>query len=519
MMESLDIIAFIEHSDLLNDRSLSIGQKTCLRTIYGLPLDPQELEIYKRASGRQTYQPVEHREASAIAGRRGGKTSKIAAPIVCYEAVRDHGLPAGEEGYVMLLAPTMKQARIAFRYIRAYLRGSRLLSRHIVSTSKDEIKLDNDIIIGCYASTYDGVRGRTIVAAICDELAFWPHEETAANPDEEVLAALRPGMITVRNAKLLKISTPYTKDGVLWREYQQRSELDFPVLHFSSEDLNPKLQSSALEKERCRGEQTFRREYMAEFTDAISGWIVPELLDQCIVRRRTELPFTMDGVFVAVADPAFVRDDFALAILSRRDDGRIVVHRLARWSGTKAAPLGHEDVLRQVNSILADYGINALIGDQHCFELIQQVLQRLGIYYKKYNFDSRTRPEIFANLRHLLSQRKIELLDNAELLRQLRGLQEHRNDRGQVDIRPAAGCKDDLAVAVALGASELTKQPAGPPPFRVPGDRPAPLGIERTGWGGQPGYTGLNIEPDIGDAIINGRPLTPEQENRLIFGR
>src|SRR6516164_2739328 len=33
-------------------------------------------------------------------------------------------------------------------------------------------------------------RGYTIVAALCDEIAFWPHED-AAEPDYEVLNALR----------------------------------------------------------------------------------------------------------------------------------------------------------------------------------------------------------------------------------------------------------------------------------------------------------------------------------------
>lgn len=517
-MEALDIIAFVEHHDLLNDQSLSVGQKTCLKSVYGLPMDPPELEIYKRASGRQTYQPTEHREATVIAGRRGGKTSKIAAPVACYEAFRDHGLPPGEEGFVMLLAPTIKQARIAFRYIRAYLRRSRLLSQHIASTTKDEIKLDNGITIGCYACTYDGVRGRTIIAGICDEVGFWSHDETAANPDQEVLAALRPGMATVRNAKLLKISTPYSKEGVLWTEFQQRSELDFPVLQLSSEELNPTFTSSILETERRRSEETFRREFLAEFTDSITGWIVPELLDPCIVRGRTEVPYTTDAIFIAVADPAFVRDDFALAILSRRDDGRIIVNRVVRWSGTKAAPLGHEDVLAQVKSILDEYQINSLTGDQHCFELIQQILERLGIYYQKYNFDARTRPEIFANLRQLLLQGKIELLDNPELLHQLRSLQEHRTDRGQVDIRPAGGSKDDLAVAVALAASELAKKPTGGGWQVLDPGPPAPR-IDYNGWGGNPSYTTLNFEPDISEAILNGRPLTAEQEDRLLFGR
>ncbi len=509
MMESLDIIAFIEHADLLNDQSSSISQKTCLKAIYGLPLDPQELEIYKRATGRQTYDAAEQQEVTIIAGRRSGKTTKIAARIVCFEAVRDHGLPQGEEGYVMLLAPTLKQAKIAFRAIHRDLRRSPVLSAWVVRTTKDEIELKNGIIIGCYACTYDGVRGHSVVAAVCDELGFWSDEDTAANPAEEVIAALMPGMATVRNSKLVKISTPFRKDGVLWREFQQRAELDFAVWQLSSQEMNPTISSSILERERDRSAERFRREFLAEFTDSVSGWIVPELLDPCIVRGRTELPYTSDGIFVAVADPAFVRDDFALAILSRRDDGRIVVHRVARWSGTKAAPLGHEDVLGQVKSILSEYQLNSLIGDRHCYDLIRQLLDRLGIHYQKYNFDARSRPEIFANLRYLLSQRKIELLDNPDLLRQLRSLQEHRTDRGQVDIRPAGGGKDDLAVAVALAASELSKQPTGPSPMLFP---------ERTSRvGGR--WDGVRYVPeDVGRAIIAGRPLTPEEEDRLLWG-
>lgn len=513
----LDIITFIEHPDLLNDRSLSPGQKTCLKTIYGLPLGPEELEIYLRASGRQNYQPTEHREATLLAGRRGGKTGKIGATIACYEAIRDHGLAPGEEAYVMVIAPTIAQARIAFRCIRSYLRGSPVLSKRVVSTTKDEIKLDNGITIGCYACSYDGVRGRTIIAAICDEMAFWSSDETAANADEEVIVALRPGMITVRNAKLLKISTPFRKEGLLWKEYQQRGELDFPVLQLSSAELNPTLASAALARERGRSEEKYRREFLAEFTDSITGWIVPELLEPCIVRGRTEVPYMPDATYLAVADPAFVRDDFALAILSRRNNGRVVVHRVARWSGTKAAPLGHEDILAQVKATLSEYHLNALTGDQHCFAVIQQLLDKLGIYYHKYNFDARTRPEIFANLRHLLAQHLIELPDVPELLRQLRNLQEHRTDRGQVDVRAAGGGKDDLAVAVALAASELSKQPSAPLPFLVPVAEPQPVRVECNSWAGQPSYTTLNVEPDIGDAIINGRGLTPEQLDRLLF--
>ncbi len=513
----LNIIEFVGHPDLLNDRSLSPGQRTCLKVIYGLPLDTDELDIYQRAGGSQIYKGREQREATIIAGRRGGKTSRIAAPLACYEAFRDHNLPPGEDAFVMLLAPTIAQARIAFRFILGYLRGSPVLSKRIVSTTKDEIKLDNGVTLGCYACNYGGVRGRTIVTVICDEVAFWSQDDTAANPAEEVLAALRPAMITVRNAKLLKISTPYCKYGLLWQEFQQRSELDYPVLQLTSQELNPNLDRALLDQERKRGDNYFAREYLAQFVDVVSGWIVPELIEACVVRGRAELPYAAEGTFVAVIDPAFVHDDFALAILRGTSEGRIIVHRVVGWSGTKALPLGCDDVLDQIKAIVTEYRINSVIGDQHCSELIRQQFEKRGIYYQVHNFDLRTRPEIFAHLRYLLSQRRVELLDSPELLHQLRTLQEHRTDRGHIDIRPAGGGKDDLAIVVALAASELSQEPAITP-FLLPSrfEQPA-LPIECDSLG-RPAFSSLNIESDIGEAIISGRPLTPEQEDRLLYG-
>jgi hypothetical protein len=67
-------------------------------------------------------------------------------------------------------------------------------------------------------------------------------------------------------------------------------------------------------------------------------------------------------------------------------------------------------------------------------------------------------------------QGKIELLEDPELLRQLRNLREERTDRGQIDVRPSGGMKDELAVALA--ASELTKRPSRPPPFIMPTGEP-----------------------------------------------
>ena len=274
----LTIVDFIR--EILNDQTFSETQIAIFKSIYGLPLSDHELEINFRGTGRATYDAKEQPEVTIIAGRRGGKT-KMAAAIACYEAFRNHGLPRGELGHVMLLAPTLDQSGIAFQYIRNNLRNSPILSKCITRATKDEITLNNNIVIGSYACTQAGVRGRSVVAVICDEIGFWATDEDAANPADEVLAAIRPAMVTVRNAKLIKISTPYTKSGVLWNEFQQRRELNFPVWRLSTFELNPTVtpEMEMVESERRRSEENYRREYLAQFTDAVNGWIVPEILD------------------------------------------------------------------------------------------------------------------------------------------------------------------------------------------------------------------------------------------------
>jgi phage terminase large subunit-like protein len=157
-------------------------------------------------------------------------------------------------------------------------------------------------------------------------------------------------------------------------------------------------------------------------------------------------------------DPAFLHNDFALAVLHKSADGPIVVDRVERWAGTKQAPLGYEWVCGEIARIINEYGIREVLGDQYCAPVIRQYFDKLGIRYHECTFGVHTRADLFGNLRHLLVQRKIELLDQAVLLRQLRALEERRTPNGNIDIRPSYGQKDDVAVAVALGAFELAKR-------------------------------------------------------------
>ena len=459
----LSVIQFVEHPDLLNDQSLSATQRVILKSTYGEPLTPVEIAIYLARTGREKYEEVEVKEETIMAGRRSGKTSKIACYIVAYEAFRDHGLPYGEEAVILLIATQIKQARIAFRHIRRCLQKSRILSNRIVSLTKDEIKLDNGITIACYPASYVAVRGVTIVTVICDEMAFWRHDSNAANPEEEILDALRPGMTDVVNAKLVKVSTPFSKQGTLWNDFWRRKELDFPVWQVSTSEMNPSIKAAELERYRKKNEQKYRREYLAEFAENITDYLDAEAVDHCVVRGRKALPPVPGFTYCAALDPAFGHDDFALAIEHAEADGKIVLDLLVSWRGTKGKPLSCEHVLKEIKCYLDCYGITRAVGDQHCFAVIHQQLLKLGISYQQVHFGSNARAEIFGNLKYLLLNDMIEMLDHREFLDQLLNLEERAMDGGRIDVRPAGTMRDDLAVVVGLCCSEMTKQPVALP--------------------------------------------------------
>src|SRR6516162_8366435 len=148
-------------------------------------------------------------ECWLIAGRRAGK-SFILALVACYLAVFKDWRPyltAGELGTIRIIATDRAQAKVIFRYAKALLTQVPSIEELIVRTTDEQIELNNGIVIEIQTASFRSVRGHTIIAALLDECAFW-RDETSANPDEEILTALRPAMATIPGAMLLCASSP-----------------------------------------------------------------------------------------------------------------------------------------------------------------------------------------------------------------------------------------------------------------------------------------------------------------------
>lgn len=137
-----------------------------------------------------------------------------------------------------------------------------------------------------------------------------------------------------------------------------------------------------VESERQHSEEKYRREYLAECTDSISGWIPSEILNLSIVRGRVQLPRQHGLNYVAALDLASRGHNFALVIVHQVPNGTVVVDLVRIWTGSTRSPLPFEGVRNEIKTILESYGINCAVGDQFTGDAIQQYLQKIGIMYE-----------------------------------------------------------------------------------------------------------------------------------------
>ena len=217
-----------------------------LAALFGLPMTDDQLATYRRFTGRSTPPTAALHEAWLVIGRRGGKSFVLAVIAVFLACFRDWRpfLGPGEVGTVMIIAADRRQARVIMRYCLGLLQAVPMLAKLIEAQSRETIELRNRIVIEIHTASFRTTRGYTIVTALCDELAYWQSDETSAEPDVEVINALRPGMSTIPDAVLLCASSPYARRGALWdahRRHYGRDGDEVLVWQADTRSMNPSV--------------------------------------------------------------------------------------------------------------------------------------------------------------------------------------------------------------------------------------------------------------------------------------
>ena len=116
-----------------------------LAALFGLPIEDEAL--YAACTGGRPLPTQQAREACLIVGRRGGKSFICSLVAVYLAAFRIYQLAPGERGIVMLLAADRRQARVLFRYVKAFIEGVAMLRQMVENITADAIELNNGITI------------------------------------------------------------------------------------------------------------------------------------------------------------------------------------------------------------------------------------------------------------------------------------------------------------------------------------------------------------------------------------
>jgi len=447
-----NIIDFIKHPKLING-NLSDYQETALRLAYGLPLSKHQKKIARECLDIEKLPPKQERlgrefaESTFICGRRSGKSDRLASNIAVYEAAmggHEKHLSAGERGFILLIAQDRKAAKILYRYILAKFENSPLLSQLLKDVKGEEIDLTNNLTISVFSCTFRAPRGYSVPVALCDELGYWRTDESR-NPDVEIIRSIKPAQVTFPRSKLIKISSPYAKAGVLYDDFAHRHQRrDALCFKAPSWRMNPSISQKFLDSEREKDPEFFDREYAANFSASIAIAFERERVEQCVMCGRYELPYYRRFRYVAGVDPSGGGpDEFALAI-SHREGEKVVQDVIRGWRSKKP-----QDVVKECAGIVKSYHCSAVVGDRYSGEWVRDAFRRHGIRYIVSDF---TASEAFLELLPLINQGAIELLDDKRQTFQLIQLERRTSRQGKDILSHPVGGHDDRPNALAHAA-------------------------------------------------------------------
>jgi len=451
---------------------------TYLKALFGLGLEGEEIELFRESTGLGEASAGPVRESFAIVGRRGGK-SYISAVIACYLAgSRDWRkvLGRGEKARLFIIAVDRAQAKIIRDYCASILEASPRYRRLIEDMVRDEIRLKNGAIITIKTASFRSVRGYSVALVIAEELAFWRSEDSA-NPDIELLRAVRPSLETIPGSLLLGISTPYAKSGALYQAFKDNfGKPGGPLIwKASSLTMNSTLRPRSIERALEDDPEGARAEWLAEFRQDISGFIPAELIESLIIPGRLELPAERGIKYQAFADPSGgSSDSFALAIAHRSAEGGLILDCLRE----KRVPFSAQETVREFAETLRAYNLSSVRGDRYAGEWPRQAFGAHGI---EYQVSEKVSSELFGEALPLFTSSQVELLDQKRLRAQLSNLERRVRPGGRDAIGHGPGAHDDLAVCTAGAVLMAARSGASRGRVYVAGVRVSGPPVEVTG--------------------------------------
>lgn len=429
--------------------------RAVLAAAFGGRLNREQRKAFAAVSGGRKPPAQMVHELVAIIGRRGGK-SRVAAAVAAFIATCiDHSakLSAGELGFVLVLAASRSQAAVVLNYIRGFLVSSPILAGEIEAESSEEIRLKNGIIIGVHTNSFRTVRGRTLLGAVFDETAYW-RDESSANPDLEVYRAVLPALGTT-GGMLVIISSPYRKNGLIFTKFRDhfgQDSNDVLVVRGGTEQFNPTIDASVIERARASDPTSALSEWDAEFRADIAQFLDDASIDAAIDHGRPlELP-PLEGVSyrVFVDASAGRHDAFCVGICHR--DGERMVADVIRG---RRPPFDPASVAADYAVLAKQYRCSRVTGDNYSGEWVAAAFRDAGCEYVRSELP---KSALYLEGLPVFTQGAVSIPDQPQLVRELRLLERRTARSGKDSVDHGISGSDDFA-NVLFGAMWLCRPP------------------------------------------------------------
>jgi hypothetical protein len=441
------------------------GWRVLLIAAAGEELTDDERAEFKRLTGRDREPGRFCRELIVAAGRRAGKTQALICFAVWIAVFCDYRgvLAPGETGTVLIVSQTQHWSReILNRAEGVFLHGDphkSPLPSMIVRRTADSIDLSNGIRLEVRPASFRTLRGPTYIAVIADEIAFWYTSVDYANPDTEILAAVRPGLLTT-HGPLLMASSVYAKTGALYDAYRKYFGLNGPpeilVAHATTRALNPSIPQAEIDLALERDPVANRAEYLSEWRSDVEGFIPREIVESR-VGDYLELPPRSDVNYCCFIDQASgvpEGDSFAAAISHHAGD-RVTIDAIREVR----PPFDFFEVIHTaLLPLCRAYGVSEVVGDNFGGELAKEPIRRAGIGFR---LAEKHKSGLYSDpFLGMLNARRIHLPRHERAINQICSLERSVQRSGRDQITHPTHGHDDIANSIA-GAVDLAYSHSG----------------------------------------------------------
>ncbi len=390
-------------------------------------------------------------------GRRVGKT------VICGEDAGEYAANTPNVT-VLMIAPTERQSKILFRATLDYLllNYKTSIKKGRQETTTRLITLKNKSTIHCVPTgmTGVGIRGMNVHRLYADEASRIP---------EEVWVAVTPMLLTTGGDTIM-LSTPAgkgTKDNPNYF-YDVLTNKDEAFNSFTRfETTSPKVveerpicdswtqiqREKAFEKiEQAKARMTnrfFLQEYMAMFTDDIDQYFSDDLIKSCMNARRREPPIRKNKDYYIGVDVAGQgEDENTYEIFERINetlltqvDNIVEIHNLTTMTTRTIKRLDRQYNFQKiwVDDGGVGFGVWSELKEDEDTRYKTEAINNSKRAIDQDKQKRLRKEELYVNLKWLMENKMIELLDDPEIFQSFKSVQADTLEDGRLVIRATYG--------------------------------------------------------------------------------